>query len=184
VRSEAGWSTDEQVRLRSIFDEHFDFVWRYIRRLGLMESDADDAAQQSFLVLARRLGSIELGKERSFLCGTAVRVVSEHRRAARRRREVLAGDRAEPSAGGVRPDDLVDRERARALLDQVLDAMDIELRAVFVLFELEEMAVADIAELLELPTGTAASRLRRARQSFRAIVKRFRARGTLPGECP
>ena len=82
ARSEAGWSTDEQVRLRTIFDEHFDFVWRYIRRLGLMESDADDAAQQAFLVLARRLECIALGKERSFLCGTAVRVVSSSNRIA------------------------------------------------------------------------------------------------------
>lgn len=173
----------EQARLRRVFDEQFGFVWRYVRRLGLPDGDADDATQQVFLVLARRLHDVAPGKERAFLCGTAVRVVSDHRRAAGRRKEVLAGDGMERSDGGLRPDELVDRDRARALLDQVLAAMPMDLRAVFVLFELEEMAIAEIADLLGLPTGTAASRLRRARERFRAIVKRFRACGTLPGAC-
>ena len=169
-----------ELRLRQVFDDNFTFIWRYLRRLGLSDADADDAAQKVFLVLARRLDAVELGKERAFLCGTAVRVCSEHRRSKRRRREVAEEQVADPVDPRLGPEALADRQRARVLLDQVMDQMDDTLRTVFVLFELEEMSTAQIAELLELPTGTVASRLRRARESFRAIVKRMRAGGQLP----
>ena len=169
----------DEVRLRRAFDDNFAFVWRYLRRMGMSEADADDAAQQVFLVLSRRLSEVSEGKERAFLCGTAVRVVADHRRAARRR-----PDRAEPfddpPDDQPAPDAVADRKRARALLDDALGQMDDTLRSVFVLFELEEMTTAEIAELLLLPTGTVASRLRRGRESFSAIVARMRARGELP----
>ena len=111
------------------------------------------------------------------MCGTAFRVYSEHRRARARRREVASEPLAEPVDPSLTPDQVADRARARALLDEVLDKMDLKLRQVFVLFELEEMTTTQIAELLELPTGTVASRLRRARESFQAAVKRLRAGG-------
>jgi RNA polymerase sigma-70 factor (ECF subfamily) len=171
----------DEARLRRIFAEQFAFVWRYLRRMGLSDADADDAAQQVFVVMARRLDAIEPCKERAFLCGTAARVFSEFRRARMRRREVAGEEIAEATDAGLAPDDLADRGRARAMLDLVLDQLDDKLRCVFVLFELEEMSTADIAEMLELPVGTVASRLRRARESFQAIVKRMRAAGQLPG---
>ncbi len=172
----------DDARLRCVFDAQFAFIWRYLRRMGLSEADADDAAQQVFVVFARRLETIDLNKERAFLCGTAVRVFSEFRRARKRRREVAGEDLAEPVDPKLGPDVIADRERARALLDQVLDLMDDKLRSVFVLFELEEMSTNQIAEMLGVPTGTVASRLRRARKNFQAIVARMRAAGQLPGE--
>ncbi len=171
------------ARLRQLFEGHFAFVWRYLRRLGLSEPDADDAAQKVFLVLSRKLGAVEPGKERAFLCGTATRVASEHRRSLARRREVAAEDAGiEPAPSSQhQPDRALSRQQARALLDEVLGAMAVDLRSVFVLFELEETSTQEIAALLDLPVGTVASRLRRARESFRAIVKRMRASGTIPG---
>ena len=80
------------------------------------------------------------------------------------------------------PEGVADRERARALLDSVLDQMDDPLRTVFVLFEMEELSTAEIAAMVDVPTGTAASRLRRAREQFHAIIKRMRAGGQLPEE--
>lgn len=174
----------DDARLRAIFDEHYAFVWRYLRRMGLLPADADDAAQQVFVVLSRKLDRVELGKERAFLCGTATRICSEVRRARSRRREVQGAEVAEPIDGRLGPEGIADRARARALLDLVLDQMDDSLRTVFVLFEIEEMSTADIAALIEVPTGTAASRLRRAREQFRAIIKRMRAGGQLPGGEP
>ena len=171
-------------RLRRIFDEQFEFVWRYIRRLGLSAADADDAAQRAFVVVARKLDRIEPGKERAFLCGTAQRVVSETRRTAARRHEV-ADERADrPADSTAQPDQALDRQQARQLLDKVLDAMPEGLRPVFVLFELESMSTAQIAVSLDIPPGTVASRLRRARESFHGIVKRLRARGEIPGGNP
>ena len=125
---------------------------------------------------------MEVGKEKAFLCGTAIRVCSEVRRAQSRRREVHENDHAEPVDHRLGPEGVADRERARALLDRVLDQMDEPLRIVFVLFEIEELSTAEIATMIDVPTGTAASRLRRGREQFRAIIKRMRAGGQLPEE--
>jgi RNA polymerase sigma-70 factor (ECF subfamily) len=163
----------DDARLRAIVNEHYDFVWRSLRRLGVAESLADDAAQQVLLVLARKLADVHEGSERSFLFGTALRVASDVRRSAAYRREVPYADPGAELEGGVRPDELLDRHRARAALDTLLEDMELELRTVFVLFELEEMTTAEIATLLAIPAGTVASRLRRAREDFQAKVARL-----------
>jgi RNA polymerase sigma-70 factor (ECF subfamily) len=176
IRSEVPVS--EAQRLTTMVEEHFDFVWRTLRRVGVPEADADDAAQEVFLVAARRLGDIELGRERAFLVGTAIRVASTRRRSARRRPDApdeRAADAPDPSPD---PEALASRREARRTLDLVLDEMAEELRVVFVLFELEELAAPEIAALVGIPTGTVASRLRRARESFHATVRRLRAQDT------
>src|SRR5687768_1337740 len=169
-------------RLRSLFDAHFEFVWRSVRRLGVDPGAADDAAQEVFLVASRRLGEIEPGKERAFLFGTAIRVASAARRARARRPAVADADAAERVPDGAAgAEELADRRRAREMLDRVLDEMEEELRVVFVLYELEEMTMAEIAACLELAPGTVASRLRRAREDWQARVARIKARAARGG---
>lgn len=172
--------SDRDARLRGMLADHFDFIWRSLRRFGLSEDRADDAAQQVFLVASNKLDVIEPGRERSFLFGTALRVASDIRRSAAYRREIPHADAGDDLAGGPRPDELVEQKDARAMLDRILDTMDLEIRTVFVLYEIEEMTTAEIAELLEIPSGTAASRLRRAREEFNARLDRMRAKGAMP----
>ena len=160
-------------RLRQLFDTHFEFVWRSLRRLGVPGGGVDDATQEVFLVASRRLDDIELGRERSFLFATALRIASDARRRASKHMHLgddALTDAGDPSPG---PDELVDRRRQRELLDRVLAAMELDLRAVFVLYELEEMTMAEISTTLGLAAGTVASRLRRARDEFRATVGRM-----------
>jgi RNA polymerase sigma-70 factor (ECF subfamily) len=163
------------ARVRQMVDQHFDLVWRSLRRLGVREGSLDDAAQQVFIVAARKLDTIVVGGERPYLLGIAVRVASDARRTVTRRREVsdeessaLEVDRS-PAA-----DELVDQKRARAMLDRILASMPMDLRAAFTMFEIEEMSVPEIAAALSIPLGTAASRLRRAREAFRAALDELR----------
>lgn len=161
-------------RLDVLVEEQYEFVWRQVRRLGVRDGDADDAAQQVFLVAARKLDAIREGCERSFLYQTALRVASDYRRANKRRFESSLNDTSELSEkGDLAPstDELLDLRRARVLLDAVLDQLPLELRSVFVLHELEQTTMADIASLLSLPSGTVASRLRRARTQFFEILE-------------
>jgi RNA polymerase sigma-70 factor, ECF subfamily len=164
-------------RLRAIIDQHTDFVWRVLRRLGLPPDAAEDAAQRVFIVASQRLGDIKPGAEQAFLFATAVHIASRARRAFVRRREELSTDPAahlvDPTPGAEM---LLDRARARALLEDALDAMDLDSRVVFILFELEEKTTAEIARMLGAPMGTVASRLRRARADFEAFIKRAHAR--------
>lgn len=170
-------SPSDPTRLRAMIAEHLDFTWRSLRRLGLPPDAADDAAQRVFVVASQRLDDIEAGCEKAFLFNTAVRVAASVRRAFARRREVLRGD-DEPETADTAPsaDALLDRNRARVVLEELLDDLALELRAVFVLFELEGMTIAEIAKTTDLAEGTVSSRLRRARQAFKAALKRYRAR--------
>jgi RNA polymerase sigma-70 factor (ECF subfamily) len=155
-------------RLHTLVDAEYQFVWRSLRRLGVPEGDVDDAVQKVFLVLSRRLVEVRAGSEKSFLYQSALRVAAEGRRATRRRREVFGTDHEDAEDERPGPDDLTDLRRVRARLDDILDALPLELRAVFTLFELDQMTLTEIAELLDVPRGTVASRLRRARVEVRA----------------
>lgn len=165
---------DAETRVRSAVAEHFDFIWRLLARLGVPTAAVDDAAQEVFVVFARRLGDIRPGSERSFLYGAALRVASDARRAQARHEQKTAPER---DLGDLAPgpDELVEARERLALLDRILGAMGEREREVFVLFELEELSTDETAALLGVPRGTVASRLRRARNEFFAIARRLRA---------
>ncbi len=163
------------VRLRRLLADQYDFIWRSLRRLGVAEADTDDAAQEVFLVAARRLDVIAMGAERSFLFASALRIASTKRRGQRRRKEDGEDELEARASSGLDPERASMLLQARSVLDRILDDMDLELRSVFVLFEMEEQSAPAIAELLGLPVGTVNSRLRRARQLFSAAVLRLQA---------
>jgi len=168
-------------RLKAAISEHYEQVWRVLRRLGVTEASVEDAAQQVLIVFANRLEGIRSGAERAFMIATATRVAADFRKKRGRARENLDPEAiaAEHSPTPL-SDELLDRSRARRWLDLALNEMPDEQRAVFVLFELEDMTMASIAELLGLAPGTVASRLRRARATFETTAARFAQGGTQP----
>lgn len=168
-------------RIRVLVDEHFDSIWRLLRRLGIPESGVDDAAQQVFLTATKKLSQIAAGSEYAFLFGIALRVAADERRKLRRRAEVPGLEETGFSHSLPPPDELVDQRKARHTVDGILDGMPLELRTVLVLYEMEEMTMAEIAVLLAIPAGSVASRLRRARLHFHDCVRRYRARWEAKG---
>jgi RNA polymerase sigma-70 factor (ECF subfamily) len=156
--------------------DNFGFVHRSLVRLGVPRRDAQDALQQVFLVAWDKLDSIEPRCERAFLFGAALRVASHVRRSQVRRREVLHAEPIERLDPAPSVEDLLDRARARAVLAAILDAMPSKLRIVFVLHALEPVTMAEIAIRLDLPVGTVASRLRRAREHVQAATGWFATR--------
>lgn len=165
-----------EVRFRAMVDGQFDFIWRSLRGLGVPSASADDAAQQVFLIAAQKLELIAPSSERSFLFSTARGVAANLRRSRSRCREVLDEEaHDEPVDATPNPEQQAQRSQARALLDKILEGLGEDLRTVFVLFELEGMTTAQMAEILDVPMGTVASRLRRAREEFQAAAKRFQA---------
>jgi RNA polymerase sigma-70 factor, ECF subfamily len=165
----------DPARLRAMIDAHYDFIWRSVRRLGVRSDMVEDAVQQVFLVAARKVAEIADGSEKSFLFGTAIRVASDTRKRAHVRREVATDTLDDAADETPSAEDLLDEHRARALLDRVLSEMDLDLRTVIVLYELEEMSTPEIAALLGIPLGTAASRLRRAREDLEGRMRRHAA---------
>lgn len=166
-----------RLRLERMFNDHHDFIWRLLRRLGLSRGSADDAAQHVFLVAAERVLDIQEGRERAFLFGTALRVA--RRTSRNEKRWVLEDDMDFRNSQAARPEDLADQRRAVDLMGRILTKMDLDLKTVFILAELEGQTMPQVAALLEIPLGTATSRLRRAREAFRAAVAAFEA--SIPG---
>jgi RNA polymerase sigma-70 factor (ECF subfamily) len=166
--------TRDPARLKRAISDDYRFIWRLLRRFGVPDSQVEDAAQQVFLIVAERLEDITEGRERSFAFGTAMRVAQSLRR--RLGRELPTDTLDERAGAVVGPDELLERKRARDLLDRVLQAMPLESRTVFILFELEGMSSPEIAALIEVPLGTVASRLRRAREQFKTLVDAHESR--------
>jgi RNA polymerase sigma-70 factor, ECF subfamily len=159
---------ERKARLEGMIARDYRFTWRLLRRLGVPLHSIDDATQQVFLVAAERLSDIREESERSFAFGTALRVAQSYRR--RNVRELAQVTHDDLTTNEPDPEALFSQRRACEQLDQVLDQMPLELRSVFVLFELEGMTSPEIAQVADLPLGTVASRLRRARERFRQLA--------------
>src|SRR5262249_35899183 len=143
---------------------HLPFVWRVLRRFGCSPEDADDASQEVFLIAVKKRAQILPGNERKFLFGTALRVASRHRRSRNTRAAKIViedEDIDQVVVSESSTDELLDRKRARLLLDRLLSEMTLDLRIAFTLSELDELTDVEIASLLNIPVGTVASRLRR-----------------------
>ena len=164
--------------LESIYKEHFSFVWRSLRRLGVPEGDVSDAAQDVFLVVHRRLDEFEgRSKMTTWLYGICLRVARDRKRLAHNRRrsdDDAAIDEAQDETIDVAGD--AERNQAKRLLESLLDMLPLEQRAVFTLFELDGLGGDAIAEMLGVPIGTVHSRLRLAREAFERNLKRLQAR--------
>ena len=158
---------DKQARIRWMVDEYIDFVARTLRKAGVPTADLDDEIQRTFITVARRIDDVDLGAERSFLYQVAVNLASHSRRKLARRREVMDDRTPERVEALATPEHLTGRKQMRELLDDIVSGMHASLRAVFLLHEIEEMNLTEIAAHLHVPRGTVASRLRRAREQIR-----------------
>lgn len=152
-------SPADRSRLEEMFRAYHQQVWRMLRRRGLPPDVAGDVAQQTFVVALERLADIRRESERAFLMSTALRIAQA---TGRRQRPIELAEEAVPGEDRSTLD----------LLDMVLSHVDQSLIDVFVLFELEGFSSPEIARLLDIPVGTVASRLRRAREQFRAVARR------------
>jgi RNA polymerase sigma-70 factor (ECF subfamily) len=160
-----------QQTLGRLFIEHHALIWRTLRRLGAGKEAAADFTQQAYVIAAERFFQIRPGCERAFLFSTAVGLAHTSRR--REWRCLLEAD-MEPHAKSPDNEDVAARKQyARQLIDRVLMRMDTSFASVFVLFEFEELSSPEIAEMLDIPLGTVASRLRRARQIFKYEVEQL-----------
>lgn len=163
--------------LEAIYDEYFDFVWRSLRRLGVHPGLLDDALQDVFVVVHRRLAEFERRSTlKTWLFGICLRVAADYQKRARLRgrADELGPELPDPDA----PDPLEQAARGEAVqfLDAQLLALDPDKRAVFILAELEGMSCPEIAAAVGANVNTVMSRLKAARAKFEAALRRHQAR--------
>jgi RNA polymerase sigma-70 factor (ECF subfamily) len=156
-----------------VYANHVGFVWRVLRACGVPQEQLEDAAQDVFVVVHRRLAEFE-GRSAitTWLFSITRRVAASHRR----RKPPAPIDPIVPEVQSASdPFDDVARSQAAAAIAAILDRMDQDKRLVFALVELEQMSVADVARMLDINSNTAHSRLRLARAEFAAAVRRAKA---------
>jgi RNA polymerase sigma-70 factor (ECF subfamily) len=155
-----------------IYSDHFTFIWRSLRGLGVSPQWLDDAAQQVMLAVHRRLAEFE-GRStlRTWLFGIAYRVALNHRRAARRRAptEAVVACLEHSSPG---PDVRAEAREALEFVEHFLDGLPEKKRALFVLALIEQLPAPEIAATFGLPVNTVYSRVRLLREEFRHALAR------------
>jgi len=160
------------VPFADIYREYFDFVWTAVRRLGVEPGAADDVVQEIFIVIHARVDTVQHPESlRSWVYGVIRRVVSHYHRAQRAKLAATASFEGHPDSLFPRtPFDQGEQTARIRMLREVLEELDAPKREVFMMAELEELTVPEIAEILRIPLNTAYSRLRAARQQFEAAV--------------
>ena len=156
-----------------IFQQTAPLMWRVLRHLGVTAADVPDVCQEVFLVVHRRLPEYDAGKSslRTWIYGICLRAASQYRRRTRRLREVPEPETHQRSVMADQEDEL-ERKRAREWLHRALEQVDESDRIFFVLHEIEELSMKEIAAVVGCPLQTGYSRLHRAR---REVEKAFRA---------
>lgn len=168
----------------TIYDQYFRFVWISARRLGVGPDAIDDVVQEVFIVIHSKLQTVRQPESlRSWIYGIVRRTASGYRRAGRKQQDVFAltAEEGMVATGQPSPLDLTERRSQLELLSSLLASLSETKREVFILAELEEMTVPEIAAALEIPVNTAYSRLRHARQDFEAALARRVAASTRRG---
>lgn len=161
----------------AIFNEYAPFVLRVMRHLGVPEKDVQDQSQEVFVAVFRGLsGFAGRSALRTWIYGICVRVASNHRRRAHVRRERSVPEPPEQAAAADQ-DELFEQRQGHPALRRLLDTLDADKREVFVLYELEELSMKEVAEVCGCPLQTAYSRLHAAR---RRLLEKYRESESLP----
>ena len=156
---------------RHLFEAEFGYVCRALRRLGILDSDLKDVAQELFVTVHERLGEFDRSRPlRPWLFAFAVRYASNYRRLARNRS-------LDPVRDSQLATDGSSRIEARDLVLRALGRLDFDRRTVVVLHDLEGFDAPEIARLLGIPVNTVYSRIRRARADFRAAFDDLQQEG-------
>lgn len=164
------------LRFDEVYRDNARFVWRTVRRLGVREADVEDVCQKVFIIVHRKLDTYDgSSKVTTWLFGICYRVVADHRRRAHHVREVFDEPAIARMARAPDQQEGLARQQARALLDRMLDQLDEPKRAVFVLSQLEQLPMKDVAEAVGCPLQTAYSRLHAAQRQLEALVAQLRA---------
>jgi RNA polymerase sigma-70 factor, ECF subfamily len=160
------------TEFQAIYRVEWGYVWNWLRRLGVQEADLPDLTQEVFVRAFQGWEQCDHSRPlRPWLFGIAYRVMLGFRRQARHRLEVTGTDISAPDPGTT-GEEAVTLGEHRKLFLAALEAMDLDRRAVFILFEVEGYTAPEIAEVLGERLATVYSRLERGRQQFRTFVLR------------
>lgn len=167
----------------AVYDELFPFVWRTLKRLGVDPAAQDDACQEVFVVVHRRLGEFRFESSlKTWVFGIVANVVQTQRRTQRRKEPgarsgeplLTADELPAPTAGN--PDEVAWLRQMALVAEELLNSLDDDKRLLIILADLEELPVPEIALITQSNVNTVYARLRAARKTFSEVILRYHAR--------
>jgi RNA polymerase sigma-70 factor (ECF subfamily) len=179
----AGNTATQVPDFAALYEELFPFVWRTLKRLGVDPAAQDDACQEVFVVVHRRLGQFRGESSlKTWVFGIVAHVVQNQRRTQRRKdpgartnEPLLAAEEVHaPTAGN--PDEMAARSQMALVAEELLNSLDDDKRLLIILADLEELPVTEIAVLTQSNVNTAYARLKAARKAFSEVIVRYHAR--------
>jgi RNA polymerase sigma-70 factor (ECF subfamily) len=166
------------LEFERVYEAEFDFVWRSLHLLGVAPSAVDDAAQDVFSIVSRRLSGFEARSSlRTWLFAILQRVAANQRRTMRRKQRPLTP--LDESVVSLLPTPHAQAEAAQSidLVQRFCDTLEPEWRAVFVLALLEELPAPEVSQALGIPVNTVYSRVRHMREGLRRLLEDEEVRG-------
>ena len=167
------------LNLTTIYRDHGQFIWLSLQRFGVRLPDLDDLAHDVFMVVHQKLSRFDpRWPIRPWLFGICMRIAANYRRRRRWKVEMPSSGRDHNRAAELPlADDLLIKGEDRELAERVLATLEVGKRAIFVMFELEELPCTEIADLMNVPVGTVYSRLHATRRQLKeALARRSRSK--------
>jgi len=160
------------LSFETVYSAHFDYVWHTLRRLRVPERHLEDLVHDVFVVVYHKLAEYDESRPvKPWLFGITYRTAFSFLRKSSTRREIM--DEPVVASDAPSADRLIERAQAQQVVDTALEHLDPEQRAVFVMHDIDGIAIPDVASTLEIRLNTAYSRLRLARAKFAKSVRRY-----------
>ena len=167
-------SAAHEQRFVALYRQHFAYVYQAARRLGGRTRDLEDLVHDVFVVVHRKADTLDWSRSlKPYLYGVVFRIVSDYRKRAAYLREAPVDPQASQVAAASDPAGEAERRQAQALVMRGLDALPMDQRAVFVMHELDDLTIPEIAAALGVGQNTLYSRLRLARGRFAKAIRRL-----------
>jgi RNA polymerase sigma-70 factor (ECF subfamily) len=173
----------EPTTFGELYAAYAPYMLASLRRLGVADRDLEDVAHDAFVAVHRHFAEWDRSRPaKPWLFAFAARTASDYRRRFGRTREILTAEGSlpdpPPSSPELRADLAIDRERERDLVLQCLDTLDDSKRALLILHDIDEVPIPEVARALSVPTSTAYSRLRLAREAFEKALHTLQKRAS------
>lgn len=146
------------------------FVWNSLRRLGVKRADLEDVTHEVFIAVHRHWHQYDRARPlRPWLFAFAYNTAARYKDLVRHTREVLDDEleAVDPARGA---DEQLDRQKLQARLQVALDQLPIDQKAVFIMHDVDETPIPEVADALQIPLNTAYSRLRLARGTLKKLI--------------
>lgn len=163
--------TGDREAFGGLVEQYRDNVYRLAYRMCGNAYDADEAAQEAFVAAWRALPNFRGdAKFSTWLYRLTTNAAIDVMRREKRHQTVGDGEMIDVADDADSPQETVERTEQQEAVQKALSTLSEEYREILLLRYMEELDYSEIAEVLQLPSGTVKSRINRAKAALKAAL--------------